>query len=637
MIRLDRYKQQGIWSWFYAWSELPFAALFCLWAVFVLVIFASAGIFHFEELKAKTYEEFNLSFSLYPDEVKKIEHLLQQRLFLVGMSLPVHSYLEKKDTQQLAQIGHQLMMWSQHFLASGDFYYLAPDRKTIGIRQDLGKYRIVHQVGYPDQLGKLKLPKTMSVFTFSNVTRLNDSQALSLVYSAPVITSQNQFGGWMLNVFNQGQSEKFFRYIGRHQLMARTVTAGSAGYHFGSHSQQTQKIIKQSWPQLQSERLVGILQKQTSGRSTWLAVGFQGTLFISWFQIDKKQNVALAYVPTIFLFAQMRDWFVIGAILYVVLLFAGLLLIRQRLEVREKNKQVALSNALQKAAFESNIAMVVVDPHGFVKNANHYFLNSFKLSDEELLRQRLDRHLTFSPSINRILSMAKVRNGWLGEVEVSREQKQIYFKMSVTPVHVGQVRYFYVFSGVDIQEQLALTSELIQRANTDQLTGLYNRNYLEEQLERELKLCERTNNPLSLVLLDIDHFKQINDQYGHYMGDQVLIGMAKLFRQRTRSNDIFARWGGEEFVLILPNATLEDAELVAADYRRMLEAHVFADVIRCTCSFGIAGWQSGLSSEIIFQRADDMLYEAKAAGRNHIICWREDIPLKIDVVSTTYP
>ncbi|CAG9000846.1 MAG: hypothetical protein CENE_02853 [Candidatus Celerinatantimonas neptuna] len=633
MIRIEKYKQ-GRWAWVYVWSKLPFTVLLALWAAVVLVILASVGIIHFEDLKTKTFEEFNLAFSLYPKEVKKLEHLLQQRLFLVGASLPIQSYTSLRQTKQLAQIGYRLKNWSQHFLSTGDFYFLAPDRTVIGIRQQNGQYHIVHQLGYAKQLGPLQFPKDVSVFTFSRVTYLRDPKALSLVYSVPVIISKNQFGGWMLNVFNQQQLGKFFNYIGRHQLVSRAITVGSAGYHLGDNSEQTEQIIEQLWPRLQSEQLVELLKVQTAGRSMWLSVGFNGSLFVSWFQIDKKLNVALAFVPTTFLFNQMQDWFVVGASLYVILLFVGALLIRQHLEVREKNRQVALSNALQEAAFESNIAMVVVDPHGFVKKANHYFLTSFQLDDEEFLRQRLDRHLTFSPSVNRILNMAKVRNGWLGEVEVSREQKQIYFKMSVTPVNVGQVKYFYVFSGVDIQEQLALTSELIQRANTDPLTGLYNRNYLEEQLGQELKRCERTNTSLSLVLLDIDHFKQINDQYGHYMGDQVLIGMAKLFRQRTRSNDVFARWGGEEFVLILPDTTLDDAESVAADYQKMLENQVFADVIRCTCSFGVAGWQSGLSSEILFQRADDMLYEAKAAGRNHIVCWREDAPFKIDVATS---
>jgi diguanylate cyclase len=178
-----------------------------------------------------------------------------------------------------------------------------------------------------------------------------------------------------------------------------------------------------------------------------------------------------------------------------------------------------------------------------------------------------------------------------------------------------------------LRDQLAeisgLQSKLHDQANRDALTGLYNRRYLADALGRELARCKRDGQPLILLMIDIDHFKQINDTHGHHAGDEVLREIATLLTRNTRPSDIVCRYGGEEFLVLLPNMTLPTGHARAQAYRAHWEATtVTADTapVRTTLSIGLAAFpQHAQTAHELIQRADSALYQAKRGGRNRVV------------------
>jgi diguanylate cyclase len=160
-----------------------------------------------------------------------------------------------------------------------------------------------------------------------------------------------------------------------------------------------------------------------------------------------------------------------------------------------------------------------------------------------------------------------------------------------------------------------------QKALIDPLTGLPNRAAWSERLDLEINLWHQHGNNLSLAMLDLDHFKRINDGYGHLAGDKVLKIIANVLRKRMRPTDFIARFGGEEFVLLMPDSSLTDALAVGEVLRAAIEAcpfHFKGEPVTITVSMGVAQIQPGERSELALKRADEALYRAKAAGRNRV-------------------
>jgi diguanylate cyclase (GGDEF)-like protein len=179
---------------------------------------------------------------------------------------------------------------------------------------------------------------------------------------------------------------------------------------------------------------------------------------------------------------------------------------------------------------------------------------------------------------------------------------------------------FKFLSGDDVESQYH--EEIYRMTIFDGLMQVYNRRYLFEALEREIIRARRHGRDLSVVMFDIDHFKQVNDRFGHLAGDFVLKELARVVQSRIRRDEVFARYGGEEFSLVLPETTLEGAYALAETLRRKISEHGFAfqsETIPVTVSMGIAvlsDVERG-ATELI-KRADEKLYEAKRGGRNRV-------------------
>ncbi|HEX5330170.1 sensor domain-containing diguanylate cyclase [Sulfuricurvum sp.] len=170
-----------------------------------------------------------------------------------------------------------------------------------------------------------------------------------------------------------------------------------------------------------------------------------------------------------------------------------------------------------------------------------------------------------------------------------------------------------------VDELYSMTNTLEEKAFRDNLTGIKNRENFEDIFTIEIDNAKASNVPLSLIIFDVDHFKMINDTYGHQAGDIILVEMVKLIEKNIKNGDIFARWGGEEFVILARQTEIIGATNLAENIRKIVEAYKFSYVEKnVTLSFGIAQLIAEDTKKSLFEKADGALYEAKKNGRNRV-------------------
>lgn len=160
--------------------------------------------------------------------------------------------------------------------------------------------------------------------------------------------------------------------------------------------------------------------------------------------------------------------------------------------------------------------------------------------------------------------------------------------------------------------------QLVHLNMIDPLTGAYNRNKLIEAWQQWFAWSQRYAQPLTLVMLDVDSFKQINDEHGHSAADVVLIELVDLIQTQLRTTDLLARWGGDEFVILLPNTTADEAMKVLTRIRRILSQKPLAGCIAVHCSFGVAAVQSVSTLDTVIRQADSLMYQSKKAGGDQV-------------------
>lgn len=176
----------------------------------------------------------------------------------------------------------------------------------------------------------------------------------------------------------------------------------------------------------------------------------------------------------------------------------------------------------------------------------------------------------------------------------------------------------YAIERKKVAEELKRLNGLLEhRATIDPLTGILNRLKFNDTLNAEIQRSKRYATPLSLIMFDIDHFKNINDSYGHHAGDKVLCEIVQLVKEHLRGPDSFARWGGEEFMIIATNTEQDNARILAENLRLMIGGHHIQGVGRVTCSFGVTQFMNDTEDQFT-QRVDRALYQAKAHGRDRV-------------------
>jgi diguanylate cyclase (GGDEF)-like protein len=185
-------------------------------------------------------------------------------------------------------------------------------------------------------------------------------------------------------------------------------------------------------------------------------------------------------------------------------------------------------------------------------------------------------------------------------------------------VKIGDTIFKYL-SGSDVEAQYHET--IFNMTITDGLTDVGNKKRLDQVVQKEIPRAIRHNRELAMLMVDIDHFKEVNDTYGHLAGDSVLRDLASIISKRLRPDDELGRYGGEEFAAVLPETSLIGAIKIAEDLRRLVESHPFmveGEQIKVTVSIGAAALKSGMDSKQFFRAADEMLYKAKNSGRNRV-------------------
>lgn len=296
--------------------------------------------------------------------------------------------------------------------------------------------------------------------------------------------------------------------------------------------------------------------------------------------------------------------------------FSGMII-----DMREIKKSRQSIEKFSKIVEQIDDSVVITDVNGIITYVNPAFSLHTGFAPEEAVGRT-----------SRILSSGQHESDFYQKMwktilggEVFREtfinrkkNGDIYYEnKTITPIKDEANRVVgFVSSSMDVTEQVLENQETRRIATTDKLTGIYNRHKFEELFILESERARRFSLPLSLIMIDIDHFKSINDTYGHDVGDVVLIYLANIVRDNIRKIDVFARWGGEEFLVLCPGTDLERVRLLAEKIRIAVDQAVFLDVGHVTISLGISSCRGDDSFAALFKRADEGLYRAKAGGRN---------------------
>jgi len=211
---------------------------------------------------------------------------------------------------------------------------------------------------------------------------------------------------------------------------------------------------------------------------------------------------------------------------------------------------------------------------------------------------------------------AKIRNNTIKVKLYSHiDEMEQYFQMRIKKLNNSE----YLLSFWNINDIELEKKSLQDKADLDLLTQIYSRVKFNDVFPQAINRALTYNETFSLILFDIDHFKMINDTLGHAIGDKVLRELARSVNMQINKRDIFARWGGEEFIVLSRLSTGKDAYQIAEKLRKHIEGQNFGNSLRITCSFGVTQFIASDSERGIFQRVDNALYEAKDAGRNQVI------------------
>ncbi len=234
-------------------------------------------------------------------------------------------------------------------------------------------------------------------------------------------------------------------------------------------------------------------------------------------------------------------------------------------------------------------------------------------------------YATILPAINRAIDNITeeeklyIYKKWVQiKPKTSYTLQEILIILSIFIIISFFIFFYIVHLKQEITKRKILENELEKLATIDKLTSIFNRYKMDISLEKQIEIAKRYKRPLSLIFFDIDHFKHINDTYGHKIGDIVLKQLSHMIQNSIRKSDIFGRWGGEEFLIILPETPKDEAIKIAEKLRRKIEKYKFDKIDRLTCSFGVTDFQENDTAETIMIKVDKKLYLAKETGRNRV-------------------
>ena len=289
-------------------------------------------------------------------------------------------------------------------------------------------------------------------------------------------------------------------------------------------------------------------------------------------------------------------------------------------------KKFSRQQAYYKSIIDTSTNIVLLSDQKSILSANKTFFTYF---------QEFDNIINFSKKHSCICEFFEEEDGYLSplndgvawveylvtfqmikhKIKMKIDDEIYYFLASASLIDEKKNIYALILS--DITDQETTRHELVSLSIKDELTHIGNRKLYDDVLSKQIILAQRYVHPFSLVMLDIDFFKKINDSLGHDIGDKVLKEYTRLISYTLREVDTFCRIGGEEFVLILPHTTKDKGYLLAQKLRKLVEEH--KEITSITMSFGVVEYVKGDDEESIFSRADKALYRAKESGRNKVV------------------
>lgn len=268
---------------------------------------------------------------------------------------------------------------------------------------------------------------------------------------------------------------------------------------------------------------------------------------------------------------------------------------------------------------ESADGMVVLDFSGKVVDVNQRYADMLGYSIEELLDMHVwDWETQYSrEEVEEMLTRVDDKGARLETVQRRKDGTLINIDLSNNgAIYKGEKLIFCVCR--DITSRKREQAQIERLATIDNLTVLYNRYAFSDKLKSAMHTANRYGSPLSVLMYDLDHFKHINDSFGHDAGDRVLIDVSELVLQQTRAADVVGRWGGEEFMVLMPQTDIEQAKTVAEKLRTVIAEHEFDKVNAVSASFGLTQFVKNETSESLYKRVDEALYIAKKNGRNRV-------------------
>jgi diguanylate cyclase (GGDEF)-like protein/PAS domain S-box-containing protein len=305
-------------------------------------------------------------------------------------------------------------------------------------------------------------------------------------------------------------------------------------------------------------------------------------------------------------------------------------LLREVIHQKEEELQCALKSSWEKSLYLDNIlrsssdsAIIATTLDLTIKYFNPAAERLLEYPAQEAIGQRLeDIHAkqAIAPSrLQHALAAVSSKGEYNFTIERRSSKNDISLECRVSGIFDhDQDLVGYVLTIRDVTERKRLEDQLRMAATIDKLTGMYNRQTLDDLLSREISRSHRYKIPLSLIMADIDHFKNINDTFGHQTGDHVLREIAETFKKNIRHSDIAGRWGGEEFMIIAPQTPQASAAVMAEKLRHIIATHAFYLQQRVTISLGLTALRDHDTLESLVSRTDSALYKAKKLGRNRV-------------------
>ncbi|EMJ6442903.1 GGDEF domain-containing protein [Bacillus cereus] len=292
-------------------------------------------------------------------------------------------------------------------------------------------------------------------------------------------------------------------------------------------------------------------------------------------------------------------------------------------------RQVSLQQELLQTMFDFQNDLLFIVEDDEIVDCNTNFLAFFGY--ENLFTYR-EQHLVFAEHFIRENGYYSTTHDitWLDDTLSSGRRIKMLnyegvvstFLLRATPLPEDLSRF--IVKCTEITELDEIYQEQERLAMIDSLTEIYNRLKFQQILEVEWEKVIRSDEKIAIILFDIDNFKTVNDTYGHDFGDLALIQLAELMKSKVEQQHVFARWGGEEFIILVTNTVEKEAFQVAESLRFFIETKQFTGISKLTASFGVALYEQGTTREELMQRADIALYEAKKNGKNQVCVYRKE-------------